>query len=51
MKAQVEMHGSEEALLDALVVAVRSLDPDIIIGWEVRVQVQDSVHLPALACK
>ena len=33
-ETQVEVLGSEDALLDALVAAVRSLDPDIIIGWE-----------------
>ncbi|KAK9800905.1 hypothetical protein WJX73_009136 [Symbiochloris irregularis] len=33
---QVERHATEEALLDALVEAVRSLDPDIILGWEVQ---------------
>ena len=33
---QVEVHGSEDALMDALVEAVRALDPDIIVGWEVQ---------------
>ena len=35
-RAQVEVHGTEEALMDALVEAVRALDPDIIVGWEVQ---------------
>lgn len=30
------MHASEEALLDALVEAVRALDPDILLGFEVQ---------------
>ena len=34
--AQMEVHGSEEALLDALVGAVRALDPDILVGYEVQ---------------
>lgn len=33
---QMEVHGSEEALLDALVGAVRALDPDILVGFEVQ---------------
>ncbi|BDA47990.1 probable DNA polymerase zeta catalytic subunit [Coccomyxa sp. Obi] len=33
---QVEVHGSEEALLDAVVAAVRALDPDILVGYEVQ---------------
>lgn len=33
---QVERVGSEEALLEGLVGAVRALDPDIILGWEVQ---------------
>lgn len=32
----MEVHGSEEALLDALVGAVRALDPDILVGFEVQ---------------
>ena len=33
---QMEVYGSEEALLDALVGAVRALDPDILVGFEVQ---------------
>ena len=33
---QVEVHGSEDALLDAVVGAVRALDPDILVGYEVQ---------------
>ena len=33
---QVEVHGSEGALLDALVAAVRALDPDVLVGFEVQ---------------
>lgn len=32
----MEVHGSEEALLDAVVGAVRALDPDILVGYEVQ---------------
>ena len=34
--AQMEMHDSENALLDAFVEAVRALDPDILVGFEVQ---------------
>lgn len=33
---QMERHETEEAMLDALVEAVRALDPDILLGWEVQ---------------
>ena len=33
---QMEMHDSENALLDAFVGAVRALDPDILVGFEVQ---------------
>jgi DNA polymerase zeta len=33
---QMEVYDSEEALLDALVGAVRALDPDILVGFEVQ---------------
>ena len=36
MLGQVERQATEEALVDALVEAVRALDPDIILGWEVQ---------------
>ena len=35
-RAQMEVHASEGALLDALVLAVRALDPDILVGFEVQ---------------
>ena len=34
--AQMEMHDSENALLDAFVGAVHALDPDILVGFEVQ---------------
>ena len=34
--AQVEVHESEGALLDGLVAALRALDPDILVGFEVQ---------------
>ena len=32
----MEWHATEEALLDAMVACVQSLDPDIILGFEVQ---------------
>lgn len=35
-RPQVEGYASERELLDAFVVAVRALDPDVLLGWEVQ---------------
>ena len=51
---QVEMFTTEKALLDACVEAVRSLDPDLLIGFDVQKVCSSpflrSSHLPGSGC-